>query len=132
MLERRCNGIVARMQDFQQLIRLGCQLIPTTQDINVQAALDNPESIFYTYQKLITLRKENEWLIDADFELLETADKVFAYLRKTVDATYLVVANLSNQAQPFECDLGYQETIISNTAELADFENHQLQPWDAF
>lgn len=105
---------------------------PNYQDINVQAALDNPESIFYTYQKLIKLRKENEWLIDADFELLETADKVFAYLRKTADATYLVVANLSDQAQPFECDLSYQATIISNTAELADFENHQLQPWDAF
>lgn len=95
---------------------------PNYQDINVQAALDNPESIFYTYQKLIKLRKENEWLIDADFELLETADKVFAYLRKTADATYLVVANLSNQVQPFECDLSYQATIISNTAELADFE----------
>lgn len=50
---------------------------PNYQDINVQAALDNLESIFYTYQKLIKLRKENEWLIDADFELLETADKVF-------------------------------------------------------
>ena len=105
---------------------------PNYQDINVQAALDNPESIFYTYQKLIKLRKENEWLIDADFELLETADKVFAYLRKTADATYLVVANLSDQAQPFECDLSYQATIISNNAELADFETHQLQPWDAF
>ncbi len=105
---------------------------PNYQDINVQAALDNPESIFYTYQKLIKLRKENGWLIDADFELLETADKVFAYLRKTAAATYLVVANLSDQVQPFECDLSYQATIISNTAELADFENHQLQPWDAF
>ncbi|MGY3781507.1 glucan 1,6-alpha-glucosidase DexB, partial [Streptococcus gallolyticus] len=105
---------------------------PNYQDINVQATLDNLESIFYTYQKLIKLRKENEWLIDADFELLETADKVFAYFRKTADATYLVVANLSDQAQPFECDLSYQATIISNTAELADFENHQLQPWDAF
>ena len=72
---------------------------PNYTEINVQAALDNPDSIFYTYQKLIKLRKENDWLIDADFELLETADKVFAYLRKTADATYLIVANLSDQVQ---------------------------------
>ena len=63
---------------------------------------------------------------------LETADKSLPISEKTADATYLVVANLSNQVQPFECDLSYQATIISNTAELADFENHQLQPWDAF
>ncbi|MDU2621747.1 MAG: alpha-glucosidase C-terminal domain-containing protein, partial [Streptococcus lutetiensis] len=97
-----------------------------------QAALDNPDSIFYTYQKLIKLRKENDWLIDADFELLETADKVFAYLRKTADATYLIVANLSDQVQALESNFAYQETIISNTSELTEFENHKLQPWDAF
>jgi len=105
---------------------------PNYTEINVQAALDNPDSIFYTYQKLIKLRKENDWLIDADFELLETADKVFAYLRKTAEETYLVVANLSDQAQAFETNFAYQKTIISNTTELTDFENHQLQPWDAF
>lgn len=100
---------------------------PNYTEINVQAALDNPDSIFYTYQKLIKLRKENDWLIDADFELLETADKVFAYLRKTAEETYLVVANLSDQAQAFETNFAYQ-TIISNITELTDFENHQLNP----
>ena len=63
---------------------------------------------------------------------MDTEDKVFAYLRKTADETYLVVANLSNQVQAFETTLSYQETIISNTSGLIDFENHELQPWDAF
>ena len=57
---------------------------------------------------------------------------MFAYLRKTAEETYLVVANLSDQAQAFETNFAYQKTIISNTTELTDFENHQLQPWDAF
>ena len=55
---------------------------PNYKAINVQEALANPDSIFYTYQKLVQIRKENSWLIRADFELLETADKVFAYIRK--------------------------------------------------
>ena len=50
---------------------------------------------FYTYQKLVQIRKENSWLIRADFELLDTADKVFAYIRKDGDRRFLVVANLS-------------------------------------
>ena len=70
---------------------------PNYQAINVQEALANPDSIFYTYQKLVQIRKKNSWLIRADFELLETADKVFAYIRKDGDRRFLVVANLSNK-----------------------------------
>lgn len=72
---------------------------PNHQEINVQEALANPDSIFYTYQKLVQIRKENSWLIRSDFELLETADKVFAYIRKDGDRRFLVVANLSNEEQ---------------------------------
>ena len=74
---------------------------PNYKDINVESALANPESIFYTYQKLVELRKTQDWLVDADFELLETTDKVFAYIRKTKDSSYLVVVNLSDQEQDF-------------------------------
>ena len=105
---------------------------PNHQEINVEAALSHPESIFYTYQKLIALRKEEDWLVDADFKLLETAEKVFAYQRSTGDKTYLIVVNLSDEPQPFELDLSWQETIISNTEESAVLENKQLQAWDAF
>ena len=74
----RCNGMRAKTLVSQQ-VNLGWQLIQTTKKINVQEALANPDSIFYTYQKLVQIRKENSWLIRADFELLDTADKVFAY-----------------------------------------------------
>ncbi len=48
-----------------------------------EEALANPDSIFYTYQKLVQIRKENSWLVRADFELLETAEKVFAFIQRT-------------------------------------------------
>ena len=78
-----------------QQVNLGWQSIQTMKPINVQEALANPDSIFYTYQKLVQIRKENSWLIRADFELFDTADKVFAYIRKDGDRRFLVVANLS-------------------------------------
>ena len=40
---------------------------PNYQEINVEAALADPSSIFYTYQQLVALRKEQDWLISADF-----------------------------------------------------------------
>lgn len=105
---------------------------PNYQEINVQAALANPDSIFYTYQQLVALRKEADWLIDASFELVETVDKVVAYKRSTSDATYLIVVNLSDTVQPFETAAKAKETIISNTKEADALKTHQLQPWDAF
>lgn len=105
---------------------------PNYKDINVQAALKNSNSIFYTYQQLIQLRKENDWLVDADFELLPTADKVFAYLRKVREERYLIVVNVSDQEEVLEIDVDKQETLISNTDESATLANHKLQPWDAF
>ena len=104
---------------------------PNYKDINVESALANPDSIFYTYQKLVELRKTQDWLIDADFELLETADKVFAYIRKTQDSSYLVVVNLSDQEQDFDYDFDVAEVVIANTELKPIADQGKLQAWDA-
>ena len=104
---------------------------PNYKDINVESALANPESIFYTYQKLVELRKTQDWLVDADFELLETTDKVFAYIRKTKDSSYLVVANLSDQEQDFCYDFDRAEVVIANTELEPIADQGKLQAWDA-
>ena len=105
---------------------------PNYKDINVASALANPDSIFYTYQKLVELRKTQDWLIDADFELLETAEKVFAYIRKTQDSSYLVVVNLSDQEQDFAYDFDGAEVVIANTELKSIADKGKLQAWDAF
>ena len=104
---------------------------PNYKDINVESALANPESIFYTYQKLVALRKTQDWLVDADFELLETASKVFAYIRKTKDSSYLVVVNLSDQEQDFCYDFDIAEVVIANTELKPIADQGKLQAWDA-
>lgn len=105
---------------------------PNYQEINVEAALADPSSIFYTYQQLVALRKEQDWLISADFELLDTADQVFAYQRVDGDKRYLIVANLSSQIQSFELEEDYQSVLISNTEVEQVKEKKVLEPWDAF
>lgn len=100
--------------------------------INVESALDDTNSIFYTYQKLIQIRKENSWLVQADFELLETAEKVFAYIRKDGTRRFLVVVNLSSQEQEFHLDAVLKSVLIANTDVQDKFEQRTLAPWDAF
>lgn len=105
---------------------------PNHQEINVASALANPDSVFYTYQKLIQLRQTQDWLVEADYQLLQTSDKVFAYKRQLGREIYLVVVNLSNQEQFFEESLHKAQVVISNTDVQAVVESQQLEPWDAF
>ena len=105
---------------------------PNYEAINVQEALANPDSIFYTYQKLVQIRKENSWLIRADFELLDTADKIFAYIRKDGDRRFLVVANLSNEKQNLSVEGRVKSILIENTTAKEAVEKQTLAPWDAF
>ena len=105
---------------------------PNYAKINVKEALANPDSIFYTYQKLVNIRKENSWLVRADFELLDTAEKVFVYIRKDGDRRFLVVANLSNRQQEFAVEGSVKSILIENTSVEAALATQTLAPWDAF
>ena len=52
---RRCRGTPARTVASATVSRGSALAIIT--EINVEAALADPDSVFYTYQQLITLRK---------------------------------------------------------------------------
>lgn len=102
--------------------------------INVEQALADPDSIFYTYQKLIALRKANPIMIWGDFELVDTQEEVFAYLRKYQGETWLVVTNFSNEAHDFKYDNAKaKEVIIENMpVQLSECLDLTLKPWQAF
>lgn len=104
--------------------------------INVEQALADPDSIFYTYQKLIALRKANPIMIWGDFELLDTKEAVFAYLRKYQGETWLVVTNFSDDCHEFHYSnpqAKATELVIANMPiELSESLDLQLKPWQAF
>ena len=105
---------------------------PNHKDINVESALEDKNSIFYTYQKLIQLRKDNPIVVWGEYELQETADKVFSYVRTYANKTWLVVTNLSNEEQAFKTDATIKEVLIENMATPKDISNLTLKPWQAF
>ena len=101
-------------------------------EINVAAALEDPDSIFYTYQKLIALRKQNDWIIYGDYQLLPTSENIFAYLRKYKGKKYLVVVNFSDEYEQFNTHLVKAADIMSNGSIPESLLDITLSPWDAF
>ena len=105
---------------------------PNHAEINADSVVSDENSIFYTYKKLIELRKMNDWVVYGDFELLETSDEVFAYLRKYKGKKYLVVVNLSNQQNVFSSGFVACELLIHNYEFMAEISQVNLMPWEAF
>lgn len=72
-------------------------------DINVAAALEDPDSVFYTYQRLIALRKAEPVLSWGDYQdLLPDSPHLWCYRRQWQGQTLLVVANLSGECQRWQ------------------------------
>ena len=98
--------------------------------VNAEAALADPDSVFYYYQKLIELRKNYSVFRDGRFDLLEPEDeKIFAYTRDTETEHLLVVCNFTAETLPFEVPERFRESelLIGNYAETAP----GLRPYEA-
>lgn len=111
---------------------------PNYTTINVEQSLEDQNSIFHHYQRLIQLRKTNATLVDGQFELL-FADhpQVFAYLRKTDSETLLVVGNLSTERLtlqlPGNVPTESSRVLICSGTSLTEISQQlQLAPYDAF
>ena len=104
---------------------------PNYTEINAAAALADPDSVFYTYQKLIALRKAHRVFVEGDFTLLCPEDEqVFAYLRRGAGQEMLVAVNLSGRSAPFalpEAFAGRAPLLATQGAPLAG----TLRPWEA-
>ena len=90
--------------------------------LNVDAALSDPDSVFYTYQSLIALRKSLPLLTWGDYQdLLPTHPSLWCYRRQWQGQTLIVVANLSHECQAWQPDAlsGDWRVVLSNYAEVA-------------
>ena len=69
---------------------------PNHVDINAEAAVADPDSVFHHYRKLIALRHALPVVVHGGTRmLLPEHEQVFAYVRELADQRLLVVANLS-------------------------------------
>ncbi|WP_027340612.1 alpha,alpha-phosphotrehalase [Halonatronum saccharophilum] len=109
-------------------------------DINVENSLEDKDSIFYHYKKLIDLRKDYDIIAYGDYKLLlKDDDKIFAYLRSYGEERLLVINNFYGQKAEFYLPKGYRDLtefnskiLISNYKDSAqNFVNIELRPYES-
>ena len=104
--------------------------------INVEAQLDDPQSILHYYKQLIQLRKTHETLVYGEFELLLRDNPyIFAYERTCDDETFVVLVNLFAEVATYELPEAYaaNEVMLHNLTENKGVLKVQdkLQPYEA-
>lgn len=108
------------------------RLNPNYTEINAKQALADPDSVFYYYQKLIRLRKEESVLTEGKtVPIMEEDEKVFAYIRESEEADLLVLGNFTEETAAYQAPDAFrgQETLISNYADEGEFG--LLRPFEA-
>lgn len=105
-------------------------------EINVEQAIADQESIFYTYKELIQYRKENEAVVLGAYNLLlPNHQQVFAYERTHKGNKIIVAANLSEESASIELP----ETSEKASVRFSNYDRKQvdstewiLKPYECF
>ncbi|GGA66623.1 glycoside hydrolase family 13 protein [Ornithinibacillus halotolerans] len=106
---------------------------PNYTEINVEAEMKNPHSIYHYYKKLIQLRKESDVLVYGSYDItMEDHEQIYAYTRKLGDEIFLIVTNLfAKEAQfslPEELNILSKELLLSN---YESYEENKLNSYEA-
>lgn len=110
---------------------------PNYKEINAEKALEDKDSIFYHYQKLIQLRKEYDIITDGDYQLLlEDHQDIFAYVRSNPHEKLLVINNFYGKETTFELPESLNgdsvEILLSNYQDSStDIQQIQLRPYES-
>lgn len=103
---------------------------PNYTEINAQAALADPNSVFYYYQRLIALRKEYPVFREGYFTLLEIeSEQLFVYTRDIQEEHLLVVCNFTDKEVPFTRPAAFEQArlLLSNYDDVVEW----LRPYEA-
>ena len=91
---------------------------PNFDQINAASQVDDPDSVFNHYRRMIALRREHPALIHGSYlDIDPTHEQVFAYTRSWGAVTLLVLINLSGEEVQYEIPNGLTigESLLTTT-----------------
>ena len=107
------------------------------QEVNVQEALRDENSIYHYYRKLIALRKKHEVLVYGEYKLLLPLDPdLYVYTRKFEEEMFLIILNFFDRTPVFtlpeELSSLSAELLLSNyKVEIEDLHEITFRPYEA-
>lgn len=105
---------------------------PNYREINARAALEDPDSVFYFYQKLIALRKSCPVIVHGGYRLLlPDSEELFVYERRLGDERLLTACNFTDRDVEFVMPKEFEggKCLIANYKEPG--EAGRLRPYEA-
>ncbi|MBO3642655.1 glycoside hydrolase family 13 protein [Streptococcus suis] len=104
----------------------------TVKDINVEKALADKQSLFYTYQKLIALRKEYPCMSEGKYEVIETGNNlVMAYRKYDEQDDFIILVNFSSQEQAYTIAVEEYSIFMNNYENEEAINKEMLRPFEA-
>ncbi|HEQ3525679.1 TPA: alpha,alpha-phosphotrehalase [Bacillus cereus] len=108
-------------------------------EINVEKALEDKESVFYHYKKLIQLRKTYDVITEGEYAILDKNDpKIWAYTRTTGSEVLLVINNFYGEEITYSVPAHVQlegmkqEVLLSNYKDASkDIAKLNLRPYES-
>ncbi|MEI3894760.1 MULTISPECIES: alpha,alpha-phosphotrehalase [Bacillus] len=108
-------------------------------EINVEKALEDKESVFYHYKKLIELRKTYDVITEGKYAILdENHPKIWAYTRIVNEEVLLVINNFYGEEITYsvpvhvQVDGMKQEVLLSNYKDSSkDITKLNLRPYES-
>jgi oligo-1,6-glucosidase len=99
-------------------------------EINAEAAVADPDSVFHHYRRLIALRHTEPVVAHGDFTMLLPDDeRVYGFTRRLGDDELLVLGNFSGEDAPVDLPDPGGELVLGNYADAG--EPGTLRPWEA-
>jgi oligo-1,6-glucosidase len=104
--------------------------------INAQAALEDSDSVFYHYQKLIALRRNSDYsdvIVYGRHQLIQPKDpEVYSYKRYDEKKTLLIVSNFTDRTLERSFDEKVIRIVISNYKDSSsDISELKLRPYES-
>ncbi|WP_305454195.1 alpha,alpha-phosphotrehalase [Bacillus mycoides] len=108
-------------------------------EINVEKALEDRESVFYHYKKLIELRKKYDVLREGKYAILDgNHPSIWAYTRTVNNEVLLVINNFYGEEITYSAPVNVQldgmkqEVLLSNYKDSSkDITNLNLRPYES-
>ena len=107
----------------------------TWKDRNVSVQNQNDHSMLHLYKKLLTMRKEDQFLRDGAYdEVSVNNDAVFAYSRTVDGKGLLVLLNFSDSTQVCTTPSSVGECMVTSQTDITEIKNNSevvLKPYEA-
>lgn len=95
--------------------------------VNVEAALVDPNSVFYFWQRMIKLRKTDDVLLNGSFTSLAEGKAIYAYERRFNGESRITICNMTGRPQKLPKELYGGDILLAN---YADADAETMRPFE--